>query len=182
MAARSCRLPAAFRWSAAPDDPVLAGAHGDAAEGTIVEACPAAGAVTGEIARRLAAQGGAALVIDYGHLAPRTGSTLQAVRAHRKVDPFATPGEADLTAHVDFAALAAAAKRHGARWLGTTTQGSWLTALGIDARAAALAKAAPGQAEEIAAARDRLVGADAMGHLFKAMGLAAPGWPDGAGF
>lgn len=135
-----------------------------------------------EAARRLALQGGAALFIDYGHAEFRTGSTFQAVRAHAKVDPFAEPGEADLTALVDFATLAEVAQARGARWLGTAEQGAWLSALGIEARSVALARAAPDRAEEIAAARDRLVAPEQMGALFKVMGLAAPDWPDGAGF
>ena len=121
-------------------------------------------------------------MIDHGHAAPRAGSTLQAVRAHRPVDPFADPGEADLTAHVDFAALAETARAHGARWLGTVPQGAWLRALGIEARADALAASAPAHREAQARARDRLIGDEQMGLLFKVMGLAAPGWPDGAGF
>ena len=148
--------------------------------GTIIETCPGASAVMGEIARRLAAQGGAALVIDYGHLAPRTGSTLQAIARHRKVDPLADPGTADLTAHVDFAALADGARVDGVKPLGSATQGAWLSALGIDARAAALAKAAPGRAAEIEAARNRLVSPDAMGDLFKVIAFAQADWPEGA--
>jgi NADH dehydrogenase [ubiquinone] 1 alpha subcomplex assembly factor 7 len=154
----------------------------DAPVGTIIETCAGASAVVGEAARRLAAQGGTALFIDYGHAEFHTGSTLQAVRAHTKVDPFAQPGEADLTALVDFATMAEVAQAHGARWLGTAEQGTWLSALGIDARAAALSCAAPDRAEEIAAARDRLVAPGQMGSLFKIMALAAPDWPDGAGF
>ena len=153
----------------------------DVDDGTILETCPGAVATVQEIARRLAAQGGAALLIDYGHTQARTGSTLQAVRAHAKVDPFATPGEADLTALVDFAALVPAAEAQGARWLGTATQGAWLRALGIDMRAEALARAAPAQAEAIRQAHHRLVAEEEMGSLFKVMGLAAPGWPEGAG-
>lgn len=153
-----------------------------APEGTLVETCPAAAAVVQEIAGRLTGQGGAALLIDYGHDAPRTGSTLQALRAHTKVDPFAMPGEADLTAHVDFAAMADVACSRGARHLGTVKQGHWLCALGIDQRAEALARAAPEHAPAIAAARERLVADDQMGELFKVMGLASPEWPDGAGF
>ena len=153
-----------------------------AASGTILEFCAGAGAAIDEVARRLALQGGAALFIDYGHDTPRAGSTLQAVRSHRKVDPFVDPGEADLTAHVDFAALAQIAQARGARWLGTMPQDRWLCAMGIEARAAALAAAAPAQADAVHAAKDRLIGADQMGALFKVMGLAAPGWPDGAGF
>ena len=150
-------------------------------EGTILETCPGAAAVVGEIAQRLARQGGAALFIDYGHLTPRPGSTLQAVRAHRKVDPLAYPGEADLTAHVDFASLAAIAQNAGCR-VQTATQGAWLTAIGIDLRATALAHKAPERAAETARARDRLVEADEMGALFKVMALTAPGWPAGVGF
>ncbi|MBM3595178.1 MAG: class I SAM-dependent methyltransferase, partial [Alphaproteobacteria bacterium] len=111
--------------------------------GTIVETCPGAAAAVYEIAGRLLKQGGAALLIDYGHEAPRTGSTLQALRQHRMVDPLAMPGEADITAHVDFAALAPVAQSRGARWLGTVTQGRWLRQLGIEVRAERLARIAP---------------------------------------
>src|SRR5690606_4012980 len=100
-------------------------------EGTVLETCPAAAATAFETAGRLMQQGGAALFIDYGHAEPRAGSTLQAIRAHRKVDPLSAPGEADLTAHVDFATLADIAASRGARWLGTVPQGGWLQALGI---------------------------------------------------
>lgn len=153
-----------------------------AAVGTLLETSPASAAIAYEIAGRLAEQGGAALVIDYGHGEMRTGSTLQAVRAHAKVDPFAAPGAADLTAHVDFATLARIVQARGARHLGTVTQGEWLRALGIDARAQALAARAPHYAQEIEAARHRLVDEAQMGRLFKVMGIAAPAWPDGAGF
>ena len=150
--------------------------------GTIIETCPAAAAVIDEIAARLRDQGGAALVIDYGHAAPRTGSTLQAVREHRKVDPFAMPGLADLTTHVDFAALAEVAQARGCKWLGTVTQGDWLRALGIETRAQGLATYAPAQADAIRVAKDRLIGDKQMGTLFKVMGLADPDWPDAPGF
>jgi len=167
---------------ARPMDAAVPGHRRGLPEGALIETSPAAAAVVEEIARRLAAQGGAALLVDYGHAEERTGSTFQAVRAHRKADPFADPGEADLTAHVDFAALAAVARACGARWLGTARQGAFLEALGIAARAAALARSAPGQREAIEAARRRLTHASEMGELFKVMGLAAPDWPDGAGF
>jgi NADH dehydrogenase [ubiquinone] 1 alpha subcomplex assembly factor 7 len=163
-------------------DPVVPEVRRDAPDGTIYELCPGAATAVDALARRLAAQGGAALLIDYGHAAPRDGSTLQAVRAHQKVDPFVDPGTADLTAHVDFAALVPIAEAQGARWLGTVPQGRWLEELGLGARAAALARAAPDQAAAIAAARRRLTAPEEMGELFKVMGLAAPGWPGGAGF
>ena len=153
-----------------------------ARQGAIVETSPAAAAIVGELAGRLAAQGGCALLIDYGHTDLRGGSTLQAVRAHRKVDPLAAPGEADLTAHVDFGTLARVAAAHGAQWMGTCGQGEWLRALGIETRAEALAMHAPHLRSEVHAARERLVAAEQMGTLFKVMGLAGPGWPRGVGF
>ncbi len=165
-----------------PMDAAVPQAQRDAEVGTLIETCPGAAAVMFEVAGRLAAQGGAALFIDYGHDAPRTGSTLQAVRAHQKVDAFAMPGEADLTAHVDFAMLANVALSRDCRWLGTVGQGAWLQALGIDARAQTLAASAPEHADAIEAARVRLTSSEEMGELFKVMGLAAPRWPDGAGF
>lgn len=154
----------------------------DAPEGTIIETSPASAAVVYEVAGRLVQQGGAALFIDYGHTQPRTGSTFQAVAAHKKVDPFTAPGEADLTAHVDFPTLARIAQSRDARHLGTVTQGAWLRALGIQTRADALMQRAPQYAAEIAQARDRLIGEREMGTLFKVMALAAPHWPDGPGF
>ena len=173
-----------FVWVAGdrPMDAALPEDQREAEEGTLIETCPAAAAVVYEAAGRLAAQGGAALFIDYGHDAPRTGSTLQAVRAHAKVDAFETPGEADLTAHVDFASLAPMAAARGARWLGTVSQGAWLTALGIEQRAQALAEFAPQHRESLDLAKERLIAPDQMGELFKVFGMAAPGWPDGVGF
>ena len=154
----------------------------DAPPGTIIETSPAASALVGEAARMLARDGGAGLIIDYGYTLPQTGSTLQAVRAHAKADPFAAPGEADLTTLVDFAAAAGVASRAGARVLGTAGQGAWLHAMGIAQRAVALAKAQPTHAAAINEALTRLTAPDQMGTLFQVMGLAAPHWPDGAGW
>ena len=165
-----------------PMDTALPESRRFAPLGTVIETCPGAAAVMFEVAGRLAAQGGAALFIDYGHTDGQGGSSLQAVRAHEKVDPFTAPGEADLSAHVDFAAMAQIAQSRGARWLGTVEQGSFLRALGIDARADALSEFAPQHRANLLAARDRLVNADQMGSLFKVMGLVAENWPDGAGF
>lgn len=165
-----------------PMDAALSEDRREAEEGTVIETCPGAATVVSEVAGRLARQGGAALFIDYGHAALRAGSTLQAIRAHRKVDPLAMPGEADLTAHVDFATLAQVAQADGARWLGTVEQGAWLNALGLGARAESLGRASAAQREAIGRAVDRIAGDEQMGKLFKVMGLAAPGWPDGAGF
>lgn len=154
----------------------------DAEPGTIVEASPASSSVVRELARRIAQQGGAALIVDYGHERSGTGDTLQAVSRHAYADPWRAPGERDLTAHVDFQQLGEAARAEGARVFGPVGQGAWLKAMGIELRAASLAKAAPGRAAEIAAARDRLTGADEMGTLFKAMALVAPDWPRPEGF
>jgi NADH dehydrogenase [ubiquinone] 1 alpha subcomplex assembly factor 7 len=165
-----------------PMDSALPEARRGLPEGTLIETCPAAAAVVYEVAGRLANQGGAALFVDYGHAEERTGSTFQAVRAHRKVDPFENPGEADLTAHVDFASLAQIALSREARWLGTAGQGQFLEALGIEGRAEALSEFAPQHREALHAAMHRLTDPEQMGELFKVMALAAPDWPDAVGF
>jgi NADH dehydrogenase [ubiquinone] 1 alpha subcomplex assembly factor 7 len=129
-----------------------------------------------EVARRIS-NGGAALVIDYGHLKSRAGDTFQAVRSHRYASPLALPGLTDLTAHVDFEALGQAARSAGARIHGPIEQGMLLKRLGIEARAATLqANAAEDKRAGIQAALERLTGdgPTAMGSLFKAIGLSAP--------
>ncbi|MCJ2180649.1 class I SAM-dependent methyltransferase [Novosphingobium album (ex Hu et al. 2023)] len=154
----------------------------DQSDGTLIETCPGAAAIVHDIAGRLAVQGGAALFIDYGYSRSQTGSTLQALKEHTKIDPFAMPGEADLTCLVDFEAMADAARAGGAHHLGTVTQGHFLRALGIETRAANLAASAPQHTASIGSAKDRLIGDSQMGTLFKVMGLASPDWPQGAGF
>ena len=144
------------------------------------ETSPASRAIAADLSRRIAAQAGAALIVDYGHDRPGRGDTLQAVYRHAYADPFEAPGERDLTAHVDFAALAAAAS--GVRVSGPVAQGAWLDAMGLPLRAAALARAAPARTEEIAAARDRLSAPAQMGRLFKILAFSAPGWQEPAGF
>jgi len=165
-----------------PMDVAVPEARRAAQPGTILETCPGAASTVYEVAGRLLEQGGAALFIDYGHDAPRTGSTLQAVRDHLKVDPFATPGDADLTAHVDFDALGRIVRSRGCKVLGTVQQGRWLRDLGIETRADELSRVAPEHAGAIRTAMDRLISEGQMGALFKVMGLAAPNWPDGAAF
>jgi NADH dehydrogenase [ubiquinone] 1 alpha subcomplex assembly factor 7 len=144
------------------------------------ETSPASVAIAAELSRRIAAQGGAALIVDYGHDRPGRGDTLQAVFRHAYADPFEAPGERDLTAHVDFAALAAAAA--GVRVSGPVPQGAWLDAMGLPVRAAALARAAPARTEEIEAARLRLSAPSQMGRLFKVLAFSAPQWQEPAGF
>ncbi|QNA85667.1 class I SAM-dependent methyltransferase [Sphingomonas sp. So64.6b] len=154
----------------------------EAPPGSIVETSPASVAIMRELSARIVAQGGAALVIDYGYEGPAIGDTLQAVRAHGFVNPFENPGDHDLTAHVDMATLAIAAQAEGAVASGPVTQGVLLDTLGIAARATALAAAAPDRAAGIAADRERLAAPAAMGDLFKAIAVTAPGWPTPAGF
>ena len=151
----------------------------DTAPGEIVEVCPAAAPVMAAIAGRIARHGGVALVIDYGD-GPSRGDTFQAMSAHGPADPLATPGLADLTAHVDFAALAAAAAPCPTA---LTTQGALLTALGIDARADRLARGLAGVALDAhRAAHRRLTHPSEMGRLFKALAVHAPGTPPPPGF
>ncbi len=153
-----------------------AGLLAQAPENAVVEICPAGRAIAAGLAARLNAQSGAALIVDYGPPAHGLGDSLQAVRRHGFHDVLASPGEADLTAHVDFAALAASAREVGAAAWGPLGQGDLLQRLGIAARAATLARANPGRAAEFDTAVARLTGADQMGTLFQA--LALTGRPD----
>ncbi len=148
--------------------------------GSLFEASPASAAIVKPLSARLARQGGALLVIDYGHARSAIGETLQAVRNHAPAPVFEAPGSRDLTAHVDFQALAAAAPDLSAH--GPVGQGAWLTALGLGHRAAALARADPARAADVQAARDRLSAPEQMGTLFKVMALVAPDWPHPEGF
>mgnify|MGYP000064843703 FL=1 len=152
----------------------------DTGAGDIVETCPQAAPIIAEIAARIEAHGGAALVFDYGGW-HSLGDTLQALRGHKADDPLAHPGEADLTAHVDFEALAAAAPGLTARPL--TPQGLFLERLGITARAQALAARLSGPALEThVAAHRRLTHPQEMGTLFKTLALMPNNAPTPPGF
>ncbi|MGP7794909.1 class I SAM-dependent methyltransferase [Sphingomonas sp. CLY1604] len=152
----------------------------DAPAGSVLEIAPAGVGVMAALGRRIAAQGGAMLAVDYGYEGPALGDTLQAVRGHGFANPFEAPGENDLSAHVDFTTLAAAAQANGAAAWGPVTQRDLLGQLGIDQRAAALARAAPERAEALLADRARLMGD--MGTLFKALAVTHRDWPVPAGF
>jgi SAM-dependent MidA family methyltransferase len=157
--------------------------HVEAPDGGVVEIAPERERYAAKLAARIVAQGGAALVIDYGAPVSGIGDTLQAVRAHKKVDPLFEPGLADLTTHVDFARLAHAAKDVGAATYGPLPQARLLQRLGIAARAAVLLRrATESQAGEIDAAVHRLIGADEMGTLFQALAFAHPTLPTPPGF
>ena len=152
----------------------------DLEPGVIVESSPAQAALGSEIGHRVTRDGGTALLIDYGRDAPGPGDTLQALKAHTKVSPLAEPGQADLTVWADFPAVLAAAAEAGAATGPILTQGAFLQALGIEARAQALAAAQPqankaDQADKLARQLDRLTGPAQMGQLFKVVCLFAPG-------
>ena len=130
-----------------------------------------------KLATRVRDQDGAALIIDYGHLRSDAGDTFQAIARHTFADPLKAPGQADVTAHVDFQALSRAAEDVGARVHGPVTQGDFLKRVGIETRAAALMqKAAPEVATDISVALKRLTdtGRSGMGSMFKVLGISEP--------
>jgi NADH dehydrogenase [ubiquinone] 1 alpha subcomplex assembly factor 7 len=130
-----------------------------------------------KIARRIRDQDGAALIIDYGHLRSDAGDTFQAIARHSFADPLKNPGQADVTAHVDFQALARAAEDVGTRVHGPATQGDFLKRLGIETRAVTLmAKTTPEVSADISAALKRLTdsGRGGMGSMFKVLAVTRP--------
>ena len=151
-------------------------------DGEILETSPARDQAVSSIATCLAAKGGAALFIDYGHERSAPGDTLQAVRDHRFSPVLADPGEQDLTSHVDFEAVVKAARDAGASATPLVSQGEWLIRLGIKARAQALSRANPDRGAEVQSALERLTGREQMGQLFKLLAIHAPDWPAPAGF
>ena len=147
----------------------------DAAPGQVFEQSAAQAALGADLGRRIAADGGAALLIDYGRAEPGFGDTLQALFRHEKVDPLACPGEADLTVHADFPAVMAAARAEGAQ-AAILTQTAFLARMGIGERAEALVRAAPGKTGTLGRQLHRLIGADEMGELFKVCAIHSPDW------
>lgn len=148
--------------------------------GDIVELCPAAAPITEQISHRIATHGGAALIVDYGDWRSN-GDTFQALCDHSPVTPLASPGNADLTAHVDFEAIANAA--HSLQVPDMTPQGVFLERLGITPRAQALATRLSGSAlENHISAHRRLTHPQEMGTLFKTLALLPQGAPLPPGF
>ncbi|MDR6265190.1 MULTISPECIES: SAM-dependent methyltransferase [Rhodobacterales] len=140
----------------------------DATTGTVIELCPAANAIVQDIATSITRHGGLALICDYGDTGG--GDTLQAIRAHEKMDPLDHVGQADLTAHVNFAALKDALVN--VQTAGPTPQGAFLERLGITTRAQTLAQNLSGAAlENHITAHHRLTHPDEMGELFKVMAI-----------
>jgi NADH dehydrogenase [ubiquinone] 1 alpha subcomplex assembly factor 7 len=150
--------------------------------GEIREDSPERDAAVAGVASHLARNGGLALVIDYGHVRSAPGDTLQAVKGHRFADPLADPGEQDLTAHVDFEAIARAAEAQGAIVSGPVTQGEWLSRLGIGQRGQSLIASNPDNRHDVHRAIQRLCSRDEMGELFKVMAIRSASWPEPAGF
>ena len=149
----------------------------------VVELNEPALAIARALGDRLAARPGAALFLDYGPERSAAGDSLQALRAGRPADPLSTPGSADLTAHVDFAAFAAAARGAGAATFGPLPQGLLLARLGLFQRTDRLARTqSPARASALIEAARRLAEPDRMGRLFKAFALCSPGVPVPPGF
>lgn len=164
----------AFAQGEAVDAPPLAPAVLAAPDGALAEICPVGRELARAIARRLAHQGGAALIVDYGYGKSAAGDSLQALKGHRHHPVLAEPGTADLTAHVDFQALAEAAAGLAVSH-GPVPQGRFLASLGLEERTRMLMRnATTEQAAELARGARRLIDPAEMGTLFKAMALAHP--------
>lgn len=148
---------------------------GEAPDGSVREVSTAGTEAMDRLARKVVAQGGALLAIDYGYDGPKFGQTLQAIRAHAYADPLEAPGETDLSAHVDFGAMRFAAQRAGLTVQPLVTQRDFLRALGAEERAVNLAHANPDLAQTIVAGIHRLIAPDQMGDLFKVFCAHSPG-------
>lgn len=161
------------------DAPPMAGPN----DADVVEWGEAAGLLMHALASRLADQGGVALFVDYGPAQSAPGDSLQALRGGQAVDPLLDPGTADITAHVDFQALASVARQAGAAVQGPIPQGVFLTRLGLYQRTGVLARTLPGaQAAALIDAAGRLAEPHRMGRLFKAMAVCHPALPMLPGF
>ncbi len=174
-------------WTERPASPVVAGLGREAdhqwEEGCVREVCEPALAVGAQLGHQLAAMGGAALFLDYGPTESMAGDSLQALRRGRPADPLTVPGEADLTAHVDFSAFAGAARRAGCAVHGPVPQGLFLAELGLFQRTDRLARGQPpARAAALLDAARRLAEPNRMGRLFKALALCHPDLPPPPGF
>ena len=173
-----------FVFGAAPEpEPYL---QVEAPPGAVLEIAAVSQQIMTRLCARIMKYGGALLVVDYGHAQTILGETLQAMRDHKFVDPLEDPGEADLTTHVDFAALARAARSTGAHVHGPVTQGAFLRQIGIERRAEALMRNATiPQQMEIRSSLNRLTSEEKltdMGRLFKAIAVTRPNVPALPGF
>jgi NADH dehydrogenase [ubiquinone] 1 alpha subcomplex assembly factor 7 len=151
------------------------GSEGEPASGMVLEVSAAQEALGAELGARVARDGGAALLIDYGRAEPEFGDTLQALLAHEKIDPLARPGESDLTVHADFPIVLTAAQAVGAAVGPILPQGAFLGRLGIETRAQTLQAARPERAATIHRQFLKLVSPEEMGELFKVACIHSPG-------
>ncbi len=156
------------------DRAVLPEVHEDQPDGTLFEYAPAREALMQDLSHHIKEQGGFGLFIDYGHAASGFGDTLQALKNHAFANLLENPGEADITSHVDFQSLAAAAIASGLNASEILAQGEFLTRIGITERAASLARSQPQLRDSLETAIDRLVSSKQMGSLFKVLGIAHP--------
>lgn len=169
-----------FAWSDPARNLDLENDFGLVGDGTLVEVCATGAAIAGALAQRIAANGGAALIVDYGAW-DGTGDTFQALSDHSPIHPLASPGEADLTCHVRFRALAQVAG--GAVRCQLASQGKFLEQLGIGTRAAALTDGkASNVAEQVVSAHRRLTHPDEMGNLFQVLAFTPETAPEPPGF
>jgi NADH dehydrogenase [ubiquinone] 1 alpha subcomplex assembly factor 7 len=175
------RFVADGAWLECPTDPADVPDR-TASEGDVVEINEPSRAFVSDVATRLAREAGAALLFDYGPMQSAAGDSLQALADKRPVNPLSVAGTADLTAHVDFADLAALARAAGAQVQGPEPQGTLLTTLGLFQRTVRLVRAQPGQEAALVAAARRLVDHAAMGELFKVLAIRSPSCPALPGF
>lgn len=154
---------------------ILPARHGDQPNGAVFEYAPARESLMQSIAALFVKNGGFGLFVDYGHIKSSFGDTLQAVRNHAYAKPLENPGESDLTSHVDFEALANAARRSGAHVSPVMDQGTFLKVIGIVERMQRLSKDRPDQHNTLETACDRLTAINQMGGLFKVLGIKAAG-------
>lgn len=160
----------ALALTSVPDSALPADAAA-AREGDVYETCPAAAAIVQAVSAVVARNGGAGLIFDYGYSAPVFHETLQSIKQHKYADVLSAPGSCDLSAHVDFSALAAAVAAGGAKPHGPKEQGDFLAELGIEVRARQLILANPNQAKDIVDGVRRLIDPKDMGGLFKVLAV-----------
>lgn len=150
----------------------LAKGESKIAEGTVMESCPVGKQIMAELSRRVKQHGGGALIIDYGYLGEAHQDTLQALKNHAFHNVLSEPGEADVTAHVDFATLLEVAEGQGVGFHGPIEQGKLLSRLGAELRANMLIQhASPDQQEQLVSGLRRLIDPNQMGELFKAIAI-----------
>jgi len=173
-----------FQLAALPtSDQMIPPAHHQAENASIVEICAIGENILKDIAGYIKINSGAALIIDYGHVAHGTGDSLQALKGHDYTNILTNPGDADLTTHVNFQRLKEIAQNIDVKIYGPITQASFLNAMGIDARSQMLSrKATAEQKQDIQAARRRLTEASQMGNLFKVMALTGDSLREISGF